>query len=114
LTSSSLSHHTYSYDLELRTALRAGGRRSRLRGVVFAMGQSVPFMCYSLSFWYGATLVADGHMPYFHVIVWVHTSVLGHVPYFHVIVWVDTSVLELKCIGKRYRKERHADFAYII
>lgn len=38
--------------------------KSRYRGIVFGLGQTVPLMGYGLSLWYGGTLVAKREMPY--------------------------------------------------
>ena len=42
--------------------------KSRYRGFVFGLGQTVPLMGYGLSLWYGGTLVAKREMPYENVI----------------------------------------------
>lgn len=43
-------------------------QKSRFRGFVFGLGQTVPLMGYGLSLWYGGTLVAKNEMPYENVI----------------------------------------------
>jgi ATP-binding cassette, subfamily B (MDR/TAP), member 1 len=43
-------------------------KKSRFRGFVFGLGQTVPLMGYGLSLWYGGTLVAKREMPYANVI----------------------------------------------
>lgn len=43
-------------------------KKSRFRGFVFGLGQTVPLMGYGLSLWYGGTLVAKKEMPYENVI----------------------------------------------
>lgn len=43
-------------------------KKSRFRGFVFGLGQTVPLMGYGLSLWYGGTLVAKREMPYENVI----------------------------------------------
>lgn len=43
-------------------------QKSRFRGFVFGLGQTVPLMGYGLSLWYGGTLVAKREMPYENVI----------------------------------------------
>ena len=43
-------------------------KKSRFRGFVFGLGQTVPLMGYGLSLWYGGTLVAKNEMPYENVI----------------------------------------------
>lgn len=42
--------------------------KSKFRGFVFGLGQTVPLMGYGLSLWYGGTLVANREMPYEDVI----------------------------------------------
>ena len=43
-------------------------KKSRFRGFVFGLGQTVPLMGYAVSLWYGGTLVAKREMPYENVI----------------------------------------------
>lgn len=43
-------------------------KKSKFRGFVFGLGQTVPLMGYGLSLWYGGTLVANREMPYANVI----------------------------------------------
>lgn len=43
-------------------------QKSRFRGFVFGLGQTVPIMGYGISLWYGGTLVAKREMPYENVI----------------------------------------------
>lgn len=44
------------------------GKKARVRGVSFAIGQTAPFFGYALSLWYGGTLVADEGLHYQNVI----------------------------------------------
>lgn len=43
-------------------------KKSKFRGFVFGLGQTVPLMGYAFSLWYGGTLVAKREMPYENVI----------------------------------------------
>lgn len=43
-------------------------QKSKFRGIVFGLGQTVPLMGYGLSLWYGGILVAKKEMPYENVI----------------------------------------------
>ena len=46
-------------------------KKSRLRGFVFGLGQTVPLMGYGLTLFYGGTLVANKELPYQDVIKYV-------------------------------------------
>lgn len=43
-------------------------KKTRLRGLVFGLGQTVPLMGYGLTLFYGGTLVANKELPYQDVI----------------------------------------------
>uniref|UniRef100_A0A6M2DYA2 ABC-type xenobiotic transporter n=1 Tax=Xenopsylla cheopis TaxID=163159 RepID=A0A6M2DYA2_XENCH len=56
------------YTIELNKAAKQSRRRNRLRGLVFAFGQAAPFLAYSLSLYYGGSLVAYDGLEYKNVI----------------------------------------------
>lgn len=56
------------YDNELIAGEQGMRLKSRLRGLIFGLGQTAPFLGYGLSLWYGGVLVADEGMPYQDVI----------------------------------------------
>lgn len=61
-------HVISRYDTAIVKADRACAEKIRYRGLVFAMGEVVPYFGYALSFTYGGLLVAEGKMHYSTVI----------------------------------------------
>lgn len=64
------------YMTELQSAQQAASRKTRLRGPVFALGQTVPFFGYGLSLYYGGYLISTEGLPYKDVIKWVHFVII--------------------------------------
>ncbi|XP_063224733.1 multidrug resistance protein homolog 49-like [Bacillus rossius redtenbacheri] len=56
------------YEQELQVAKKAAAMKTRLRGFIFAFGQSSPFFGYALSLYYGGYLVATEGLPYENII----------------------------------------------
>lgn len=56
---------------EMEKAELACRTKIRYRGLVFSLGQAMPFFGYALCLGYGGTLVADGQLPYKNVIKYV-------------------------------------------
>jgi len=52
------------YDEELKTGELMMRRKAFLRGIVYGVGQAATYIGYSLSLWYGGTLVADNEILY--------------------------------------------------
>lgn len=61
-------HVIERYNTEMEKVDISCRQKSKYRGLVFAMGQSVPFLGYGLALYYGGTLVAEGEMKYQDVI----------------------------------------------
>lgn len=61
-------HILERYEREIMNVHNYCLKKSRFRGLVFGLGQTVPLLGYGLSLWYGGTLVAKNEMPYENVI----------------------------------------------
>jgi ATP-binding cassette subfamily B (MDR/TAP) protein 1 len=64
------------YMTELWSAQQAASQKTRLRGPVFALGQTVPFFGYGLSLYYGGYLISTEGLPYKNVIKWVNFAII--------------------------------------
>lgn len=53
---------------EMQKAERACRAKTRYRGLVFALGQAMPFFGYVICFGYGGYLIAEGQTSYTNVI----------------------------------------------
>lgn len=62
------SHVIERYIDEMEKAEQSCRTKIRYRGLVFSLGQSMPYFGYALCLWYGGILVAEGKMPYKDVI----------------------------------------------
>lgn len=56
------------YNNETKKVDEAINKKTRLRGIVFALGQVMPFMGYGLALYYGGKLVSDAELEYKDVI----------------------------------------------
>ncbi|XP_049836465.1 multidrug resistance protein homolog 49-like isoform X2 [Schistocerca gregaria] len=57
------------YNISLHLASQAMVKRMRLRGLVFATGQTTPFFGYALALYYGGYLTSAENMPYKNIIM---------------------------------------------
>lgn len=62
------AHVLNRYTEEINKAESACQAKIRYRGTVYALGQTTPFLGYSLAFYYGGTLVANDGLEYKDVI----------------------------------------------
>ena len=61
-------HVLARYEIESDKIDRACEKKTRLRGVVFSLGQTVPFMGYGIALFYGGKLISEGELEYKEVI----------------------------------------------
>ena len=59
------------YINEAKAITEASKLKTKLRGVVFSIGQSSPYFSYALALYYGGILVAGREMEFQHVITLV-------------------------------------------
>lgn len=67
----------HRYELALFLSGKAAQKKLRLRGIVWALGQTAPFFGYALAFYYGGYLVAVENVPFKSIIMVGEALVFG-------------------------------------